>query len=68
MQWCNMPTNSAPRISNDEIGETIHRAIEDQHCVGWDNFMKGRVDVQDNNICMVYLLPDMQCLECTLAH
>eukprot|EP00957_Ditylum_brightwellii_P004339 329330-Ditylum_brightwellii.AAC.1 len=41
MQWCNMPPYSALRIATDTIGEAIHRAIEDQHCIGWDNFMKG---------------------------
>eukprot|EP00957_Ditylum_brightwellii_P158993 12101377-Ditylum_brightwellii.AAC.1 len=40
MQWCSMPTSSAPRIANSKIDEAICRAIEDQHCIGWDNFMK----------------------------
>eukprot|EP00957_Ditylum_brightwellii_P186238 14178103-Ditylum_brightwellii.AAC.1 len=34
MQWCNMSTYSALRVANDEIGETIQGAIEDQHCIG----------------------------------
>eukprot|EP00957_Ditylum_brightwellii_P177341 13508565-Ditylum_brightwellii.AAC.1 len=46
MQWCHMPTISAPRIANNEIGEAICGAIEDQHCIGWDNFMKGRISIK----------------------
>jgi hypothetical protein len=45
-QWCNMPTLQAPRIPDDDVGEVIGDAVEDQQIIGWDNFMKGRMCIR----------------------
>eukprot|EP00957_Ditylum_brightwellii_P210249 15364735-Ditylum_brightwellii.AAC.1 len=44
-QWCEMPMSPAPRIAEDEIGEVMRRAIEDQHVIGWDNMVKGKISI-----------------------
>ena len=40
-----MPILPAPRIPNDEVGDVIGDAVEDQQIIGWDNFMKGRMSI-----------------------
>eukprot|EP00957_Ditylum_brightwellii_P193156 14707688-Ditylum_brightwellii.AAC.2 len=38
-----MPVPETPQVAEDEIGKVVNRAVEDQHIIGWDNFMKGRI-------------------------
>eukprot|EP00957_Ditylum_brightwellii_P056006 4244294-Ditylum_brightwellii.AAC.1 len=34
---------SPPQIPRDDLGQHLMAAVEVQHDLGWDNFMKGRV-------------------------
>eukprot|EP00957_Ditylum_brightwellii_P194774 14835971-Ditylum_brightwellii.AAC.1 len=42
-QWCKLPLNGAPLVPGDATGIALHQAIDKQHKIGWDNFIKGRV-------------------------
>eukprot|EP00957_Ditylum_brightwellii_P200787 15305929-Ditylum_brightwellii.AAC.1 len=41
-QWCKMPPPMVPRIPDDDVGDVIRDAVEDQQIIGWDNLMKGQ--------------------------
>eukprot|EP00957_Ditylum_brightwellii_P061158 4640697-Ditylum_brightwellii.AAC.1 len=41
-----MPPPIVPCISNDEVGDVIRDAVEDQQIIGWDNFMKGQISIR----------------------
>eukprot|EP00957_Ditylum_brightwellii_P138982 10592949-Ditylum_brightwellii.AAC.1 len=41
-QWCGVKT-TLPRIPCDELGDLLSAAVEDQHELGWDNLVKGRI-------------------------
>eukprot|EP00957_Ditylum_brightwellii_P008494 644713-Ditylum_brightwellii.AAC.1 len=41
-----MPPLPVPQIPNDDVGEVIGDAVEDQQIIGWDNFMKGSISIQ----------------------
>eukprot|EP00957_Ditylum_brightwellii_P040906 3097203-Ditylum_brightwellii.AAC.1 len=38
-----MPVSETLQMAEDEIGEVISRAVEDQHIIRWDNFMKEHI-------------------------
>eukprot|EP00957_Ditylum_brightwellii_P133595 10185808-Ditylum_brightwellii.AAC.1 len=41
-----MPPLPAPRIPNDDVGNVIGDAVEDQQIIEWDNFMKSRISIR----------------------
>eukprot|EP00957_Ditylum_brightwellii_P008407 636837-Ditylum_brightwellii.AAC.1 len=41
-----MSTGPTPRIAEDECGEVIIGAVEDQQVIEWDNLTKGRISVK----------------------
>eukprot|EP00957_Ditylum_brightwellii_P031494 2388180-Ditylum_brightwellii.AAC.1 len=41
-----MPPLTVPRIPNDDVGEVICDAVEDQQIIRWDNLMKGRISIR----------------------
>eukprot|EP00957_Ditylum_brightwellii_P151289 11520136-Ditylum_brightwellii.AAC.1 len=41
-----MPCTLPPRIPSDPTGSKICNAVETQHELGWNNFMKGRIAKQ----------------------
>eukprot|EP00957_Ditylum_brightwellii_P206575 15349062-Ditylum_brightwellii.AAC.2 len=44
-QWCGMTTEPVPRIRDNNIGEILYGAVDDQQTIGWNNFMKGRLSI-----------------------
>eukprot|EP00957_Ditylum_brightwellii_P027408 2072258-Ditylum_brightwellii.AAC.1 len=45
-QWCRLPTITPLRILSDSTGNILRDAVDTQHDLGWQNFMKGRVAKQ----------------------
>eukprot|EP00957_Ditylum_brightwellii_P155071 11804033-Ditylum_brightwellii.AAC.1 len=45
-QWCKMLSLQPPRILTDIAGTKLCNAVETQHDLGWNNFMKGRIAKQ----------------------
>eukprot|EP00957_Ditylum_brightwellii_P015053 1135748-Ditylum_brightwellii.AAC.1 len=41
-----MPLANVPQIPNDDMGEVIQDAVEDQQIIGWDNFMKEHISIK----------------------
>eukprot|EP00957_Ditylum_brightwellii_P049241 3736509-Ditylum_brightwellii.AAC.1 len=41
-----MPPLLTPIIADNDIGEVVQNAVEDQHWIGWDNFMKGWISIK----------------------
>eukprot|EP00957_Ditylum_brightwellii_P205476 15344053-Ditylum_brightwellii.AAC.2 len=35
-----------PIIEDDDIGDVVQSAIEDQHQMGWNNFIKGQISIK----------------------
>ena len=62
-QWCHMAPAPVPIIPDDEVGEIIRDAIEDQHIIGWDNFLKGRISIKWKHAQALYIeaLPTHNC-------
>jgi hypothetical protein len=48
---------------DDEVGEIIRDAVEDQHIIGWDNFLKGRISIKWKHAQALYTeaLPTQNC-------
>eukprot|EP00957_Ditylum_brightwellii_P166218 12653742-Ditylum_brightwellii.AAC.1 len=42
-QWCKMPGIMPPRVPSDPTCSELCNAVESQHELGWNNFMKGRI-------------------------
>ena len=42
-KWLKLDHGPPPRIYNDKLGRLLSGALEEQHDIGWDNFMKGRL-------------------------
>eukprot|EP00957_Ditylum_brightwellii_P153111 11654478-Ditylum_brightwellii.AAC.1 len=45
-QWCTMPPLTTLIIADDDIGDVVQSAVEDQHRIGWNNFMKGCISIK----------------------
>eukprot|EP00957_Ditylum_brightwellii_P140079 10673679-Ditylum_brightwellii.AAC.1 len=45
-QWCAMPALPIPIIADDSMGEVVRSTVEDQHLIGWNNFMKGYINIK----------------------
>eukprot|EP00957_Ditylum_brightwellii_P103776 7905806-Ditylum_brightwellii.AAC.1 len=45
-QWYKMPCILPPRIPSNPTGLKLCNAVETQHELGWNNFMKGRIAKQ----------------------
>eukprot|EP00957_Ditylum_brightwellii_P003598 272646-Ditylum_brightwellii.AAC.1 len=41
-----MPALPIPIIADDDMGEVVQSAVEDQHLIGWSNFMKGCISIK----------------------
>eukprot|EP00957_Ditylum_brightwellii_P126090 9611642-Ditylum_brightwellii.AAC.1 len=33
-------------IADNDIGDVVQSAVEDQHQIGWNNFMTGRISIK----------------------
>eukprot|EP00957_Ditylum_brightwellii_P177547 13523605-Ditylum_brightwellii.AAC.1 len=44
-QWCTMTPLPTLIIAYNAIGDVVQSAVENQHQIGWNNFMKGRISI-----------------------
>eukprot|EP00957_Ditylum_brightwellii_P199680 15222108-Ditylum_brightwellii.AAC.1 len=49
-----MPSLQLPRIPTDTTGMKLYKAVETQHDLGWNKFMKGRFAKQWCTVQVVY--------------
>eukprot|EP00957_Ditylum_brightwellii_P033205 2515993-Ditylum_brightwellii.AAC.1 len=42
-QWLKLDQGAPPQIYNDRLGRLLSDALHEQHDIGWDNFLKGRL-------------------------
>eukprot|EP00957_Ditylum_brightwellii_P048979 3716475-Ditylum_brightwellii.AAC.1 len=41
-----MPPLPTPIIADNDIGDVVQSTVEDQHQIGWNNFMKGPISIK----------------------
>eukprot|EP00957_Ditylum_brightwellii_P037507 2836406-Ditylum_brightwellii.AAC.1 len=41
-----MPPLPTPIIADNDISDVVQNAVEDQHWIGWNNFMKGHISIK----------------------
>eukprot|EP00957_Ditylum_brightwellii_P044168 3351124-Ditylum_brightwellii.AAC.1 len=41
-----MPPLLTPFIADDDIGDVVQSTVEDQHQIGWNNFIKRRISIK----------------------
>eukprot|EP00957_Ditylum_brightwellii_P002371 181426-Ditylum_brightwellii.AAC.1 len=45
-QCCKMLPLPTLFIADNDIGDVVQSAVEDQHQIGWNNFMKGKISIK----------------------
>eukprot|EP00957_Ditylum_brightwellii_P173128 13180186-Ditylum_brightwellii.AAC.1 len=45
-QWCKLSSIPVPLIPDDEVGDMIRDAVEDQNKIGWDNLIKVQICIK----------------------